>query len=157
ADDPYGSGRLSAAAIHDAHRTGLFTSRGRAEMGWVHHTYAEYLAARFLVEHNFSPKQILSLFVHPSDPKGKLMPHLYGTAAWLASMRPDIFRELVRIEPELLLQSDVRTATPRDRELLVDALLDLYESREALDTTRDNRRRYAKLAHSDLGDQLRPR
>ena len=38
--------------------TGLFSSRGIDQMGWAHQTYAEFLAARFVVEQGMPAEQI---------------------------------------------------------------------------------------------------
>jgi predicted NACHT family NTPase len=81
---------VSRAAIRETLDTGLFSSRGLDRIGWAHQTYAEFLAARFLVEHGLPPNRIMTLIVHPD---GKIVPQLRETAAWLANMKPEVFRE----------------------------------------------------------------
>lgn len=44
--------KITEREITDTLNTGLFSSRGSHRLGWVHQTYAEYLAARFLMEHH---------------------------------------------------------------------------------------------------------
>jgi len=60
--------------------TGLFSARGPNRLGWAHQTYAEFLAARYLVENNLTLPQMMSLIVHSQDPEKKLVPqlHCYG-------------------------------------------------------------------------------
>ena len=47
--------------------TGLFSSRGQNRMGWVHQTYAEFLAARYIIQNKMTIDQIMSLLIHPFD------------------------------------------------------------------------------------------
>ena len=142
-------------ALKEALATGLFSARGVHELGWAHQTYAEFLAARFLTR-TMSVEQILSLIRHPDDPRGKLIPQLYETAAWIACMEPHVFRAIMRVEPDVLLGSDIATADVRDRADLVDALLQYYEIERALDDFRRNAARYQKLAQPGLATQLEP-
>src|SRR5262245_861321 len=94
---------LNAHMVQEVLETPLFSPRGAQRTVWSHQTYAEFLAARYLVQHNASLAQILVLITHSSDPSGKLIPQLYETAAWLASLRRDVFREIMAREPEVLL------------------------------------------------------
>ena len=142
-------------ALKEALATGLFSARGVQEQGWAHQTYAEFLAARF-VTGTMSVEQILSLIRHPDDPRGKLIPQLYETAAWIACMEPLVFRAIMRVEPDVLLRSDVATADAPDRADLVNALLQYYEIEGALDDSRRNADRYHKLAQPGLATQLEP-
>jgi len=142
-------------ALKEALATGLFSARGPYELGWAHQTYAEFLAARFITR-TMSVEQILSLIRHPDDPRGKLIPQLYETAAWIACMEPHVFRTIMHVEPDVLLGSDVATADARDRADLVDALLQYYEVEGALDDSRRNAARYHKLAQPGLASQLEP-
>jgi predicted NACHT family NTPase len=153
------SGRIvcvDQAAIEEALSTGLFSSRGLHRMGFAHQTFAEFLAAWYVTERNLTPGQRRSLIVHSGDPDQKIVPQLHETAAWLASMDAEIFRDITRRDPEVLFRSDVATADIEDRRALVDALLALYREERALDLDLDRRRRYGKLAHPDLPGQLRP-
>jgi predicted NACHT family NTPase len=146
---------VTEAAIKSTLGTGLFSSRGAGRLGWAHQTYAEFLAAWYLLQHQMSVPQMMDLIVHPGDPDGKLVPQLHETAAWLAGMVPDVFR-LMRIDPQVLLRSDVASADVVDRAVLVETLLKLYDEERLLDRDLDVRGRYCKLAHPGLASQLRP-
>src|SRR4051794_29438952 len=98
--------RVDEAAIREGLQTGLFTLGKENEQGFIQHTYAEFLAARFLVERRLTAKQMLSLVVQPADPDGKLPPQLHGVAAWLAGMEPEFYRLILPRDPVVLLRSD---------------------------------------------------
>ncbi|NSW84362.1 MAG: hypothetical protein HPY90_14060 [Syntrophothermus sp.] len=147
---------VTRAAIEETLATGLFSSRGPHRLGWAHKTYAEFLAARYLVENKMAVKQMMSLVVHPGDPEGKLVPQLHETAAWLAGMNSEIFRQVMVKNPEALLGSDVATAETADRAALVESLLKLFEEEKLIDWNHGLYQRYRKLNHPALARQLRP-
>lgn len=135
--------------------TGLFSSRGLNRIGWAHQTYAEFLAAWYLVQHEIPLEKIRQLIFSSEDPAHKLIPQLHETAAWLSSMRSDVLQEIIKTDPDVLLQSDV----PTDAEIrasIVDNLLKQYEEAKLFDRYRKNYRYYAKLKHPGLVEQLRP-
>jgi predicted NACHT family NTPase len=146
---------VSEAAIREVLDTGLFSSRGPGRIGWAHQTYAEYLAAYYLVRRGMAHPQILSLIVHPGDSKRKLVPQLHETAAWIAGMVPDVFRDIMDSDAEVLLKSDVATADVRDRQALVKTLLKLLEEEKVLYRDLGARGTYRKLSYPGLADHLK--
>ena len=56
--------QINESALRETLSTSLFSSRGAHLMGWAHQTYAEYLAAWYLIHHEVSSKQIVSLLCH---------------------------------------------------------------------------------------------
>lgn len=147
---------VDPSGVDETIHTGLFTSRGVNRMGWAHQTYAEFLAAWYLTQQELTTEQVLELIVHPEDLEGKIVPQLHETAAWLASMRPDLFQEIMRREPKVLLQSDVAAADTSSRAALVDELLKLYDEEKDFDDDWFIGARYRKLNHPDLASQFRP-
>lgn len=143
-------------AIAEVLGTALFSSSGARQLGWSHRTYAEFLAARYLATRGFAETQVMSLLTIPDEKGWKLAPQLHETAAWLASMKPEFFRQIMAIDPNVLLLSDVVTADPADREKLVDTLLKLYDEEKLLDSNWGQRFLYRKLVHPTLARQLLP-
>lgn len=139
--------------IRETLNTGLFSTRGQNRVGWGHQTYAEFLAAWYLKKHGVGLSQIMNLIAHPGDPAGKIIPQLGETAAWLGGMIPEVFQAIVRVEPDLLLRSEVATGDSQQRAALVRALLKLYEGEKAFDRDREH---YKNLCHLELASQLRP-
>ena len=134
--------------------TGLFGSLGLNRMGWGHQTYAEFLSARYLAKHDISLKQIMELMTQREGQDTKLAPQLHGSAAWLASMRADVFRDIVKRDPDALLRSDISAVTDADREALVENLLRLYHEGSLLNPGIGSISLYRKLEHSRLASQL---
>lgn len=141
-------------AVRETLATGLFNLRGENRLGWAHQTYAEYLAAWYLRHHRLDADQVMELLTHPDDPEGKLVPQLYETAAWAATLMPELFRRIMVVDADVLLRSDVAAVDAEDRAALVEALLRLFEEeRIAHEFERQNH--YRKLAHPRLAEQLR--
>jgi hypothetical protein len=130
--------------------TGLFSSRGSGRMGWAHQTYAEFLAAWYLKQHQLKFPQILDLIIHPDR---RVIPQLHETTAWLASMMPEVFHEVVQTDPDVLLQSDIGTADDTEKEKLVESLLKLHNEEKLSYHFRPGR--YKHLNHLKLAEQLR--
>jgi predicted NACHT family NTPase len=133
--------------------TGLFNSRGAKRMGWAHQTYSEFLAAKFLIEHGVSFGQKISLI---SDNDMKVIPQLHETAAWLASMDQDVFHQIMKTDPVVLLRSDVASADQKDKAALVQCLLESADNEEWFDRDWSVHQFYSNLSHAALGEQLRP-
>ena len=138
---------VNAAAIRETLDTALFASHGPNRLGFFHSTYAEFLAARYLTQHDMSTSQIMNLISHSGDPESRLAPQQHGTAAWLAAMRSGVFRAVIKTDPDVMLRSDVSTATDSDRQELVSNLLHLYNEERLIDTRIGSRHLYAKLRH----------
>jgi hypothetical protein len=151
-----GAVAVTEATVGETLGTGLFSSRGIHRMGWAHQTYAEFLAARYVFEHNMKFEQVKSLIMHSGDTEERLVPQLNQTAAWLSRMIPDISQEIVRRDPELLLLSDVSAGSAQDREALVSSLLDLMARDKMVPYNFSIRSHLGKLKHPNLSPQLRP-
>jgi predicted NACHT family NTPase len=145
---------VTEAAVEEVVGKALFSSRGEGSLGWSHQTFGEFLAARYLVDHELRLPQIMDLLAHPDDPEGKLVPQLHEVAAWAGTMRPDVFREIMRIDPEALLNSNAATADDTDRANLIQALLERCERGETDPRRWANRHRFRKLEHPGLAGQL---
>ncbi|HZU97603.1 MAG TPA: hypothetical protein VFF73_12965 [Planctomycetota bacterium] len=136
--------------------TGLFSVKGPNRVGWSHQTYEEYLAAGYCLHRNVAPDRLLDMLSHNERDPRRVAPQLRETAAWLASMRQDMFTRLLRVDPQVLLESDTSNTSHEDRSQLVSSLLSELERGEldedVLMRWADDRR----LAHPGLANQLEP-
>jgi predicted NACHT family NTPase len=146
---------VSEDAITEALGTGLFSARGPERLGWAHQTYAEFLAARYLIQRGVETEQAMSLIVHPGDEQDRLVPQLHEAAAWLASMSPEVFRAITYHDPEILLRSDVASTDVENKVALVATMLRLYDEERLLDVGLMPQSQYRKLEHTGLTEQLR--
>ena len=156
-NEPAGIGFVDAteAAISEALRTGLFTARGSQRLGFAHQTYTEFLASRYLAAHDMGTQKVLALLCHPDDPDGHVIPQLYETVGWVASDDKDILAAIVECDPQVLLRGDTGSLTDHERQMIVEALLEAFNERRANDRDWDLHRKYNKLNHEGLAEQLR--
>jgi predicted NACHT family NTPase len=145
---------VNETVVEEVLDTGLFSSRGLNRMGWAHQTYAEFLAAWYLKQHNLHPFQMMNLIVQSDEPDSRIIPQLHETVAWLASRETEVFREVMKTDPDVLLQSDISTASEADKTALVESLLELHNQEKLV--YQPGFRLYENLNHSVLPDQLHP-
>ncbi len=136
--------------------TGLFSSRGPCRFGFAHQSYAEFLAARYLSSHQLPIRQIKSLIFLSSDPDQMAIPQLKETTAWLCSIMPEVFKELIKSDPQSILLSDVISMEYGLKKDLVSSLLRQFEQQRITDTNWRHYSLYNKLKHPDIDTQLKP-
>lgn len=137
--------------LREALATGLFTSRGDDLLGFAHHSYGEFLAARFLNRHRFDVRRALNLLAQERAGRQRIVPQLAGVAAWLADLDPDVLDWLIANEPEIALTADVAGFSDERKAALVDSLLGRAAERRLTDY---GYTALGRLGHPDLADQL---
>ncbi|OGV40778.1 MAG: hypothetical protein A2X46_04285 [Lentisphaerae bacterium GWF2_57_35] len=147
---------LNENAVRETINTGLFTSRGVHRMGWAHQTYAEYLAAAYLLDHGVSDSKILSIITDHYDGSIKVVPQLNEIAARLASSKPSVFDQIVHTDPLVLLRSDVANSDDDKRRNLVRSLLRLANEGKLHFRMMTYWERFALLKYDNMAEDLRP-
>jgi len=142
--------------IEETLRTGLFLDAGGGAFGWVHPSYAEFLAAWYLCERQVTVDQICRLIVAPEANSQRVIPQLEDTAVWLAELRPEIFRRLCKDNTDILLRSHLAAGDETSRAQLVASLLESTGQSAARPIDWTQNELLARLGHQGLADQLRP-
>ncbi|AWI04545.1 NACHT domain-containing protein [Clostridium drakei] len=114
--------------IEEVLGSALFTEKQQDIYSWSHLSYAEYLAAKFVKENNFSTEQIINLILQPEDDNQRVIPQLHYTTAWIASFLPDIFNIISERDPDVLCLADISQVDSERKEFLVEKLLNKYNS-----------------------------
>jgi hypothetical protein len=91
---------------------------------------------------------------HPFDPLGRVAPALNGVAAWLASIREDVFDGLLRADPEVLFLADLSMRTEKQRAALVEWLFDQARVENPFVTRFGASWSYRRLRHANIAKQL---
>jgi hypothetical protein len=141
-------------ALRDALGTGLFNSRGRGRLGFAHHSFGEYLAARYVARRGFTPVQIRALIVHAG--LARVVPSLHGVGAWLASANEEIFRFVLERDAHVLLGADASLFDRSRKRWLTEKVIDRYRQREHVDRDPFQRPAFQKLAFDGLRKVLTP-
>ena len=142
-------------ALREVTSTALFSSGVDGRHRWSHQTYPEFLAACFLVESGLSDHRVMQLLIQPGDASGRIAFPLREVAAWIAALRPDMGRTIARRDPAALLYSAALPTSDEEREILLEAILQL-EAREDVPYHNGTAERFRRCAHSGVAEQLRP-
>ncbi|MBI4650445.1 hypothetical protein HY745_03990, partial [Candidatus Desantisbacteria bacterium] len=134
-------------------QTALFSGRGPNRFGFMHQSYTEFLAARYISLHKLSIQQIKSLIQISNDPEQMIIPQMKQIASWLNSMVPEIIEEIITTDPQSLLSGDIENRFRKD---LVDSLLKQFEQMKIADSDWGLSSQYYKLKHTELTVQLKP-
>jgi hypothetical protein len=140
--------QVGAAEVRDAARTGLFTSRGGQRVGWAHATFADFLAAEWVVANDLSAEQARSLFL---DAGGRCWPQTRLAATWVVAIAPDRFGFLVASDPAAF-QGEVELPGDALRAAVIDGLLAVASTIDAPPWART----YGTLTYPGVAGQLRP-
>ena len=146
---------VTSEAVAETVGTGLFTSYGDGRYGFVHASFAEYLAARWLSSAGLHPDQVENLMTVEAASRRTIAPQLREVGAWLVGMSDEFLDKMIEAEPAIALRGDLEQTTADQRDRLVDALV-----RGAADETVDLygwrfQSTAAQLRHSGLVAQLR--
>jgi len=133
--------------------TALFTSVRQNTFTFIHRTLAECLASGRLAK--LPTLQLRRLLCHRDGREEHVVPQLAELAAWTAGYNPQFLEHLLRIDPAILLRSDVARIQGTHKADLVSALLEGAEREEIFDEP-EYRRFYAGLSHPSLAAQLQP-
>ncbi len=149
------SERVSVEEMRDVLGSNLFITLTPHRRVFAHQTYAEFLAAHYATTCGLTDEQILTLVTHPGDPDGRIVPQLAETVAWIATGNSGVFDLIIKVDPQLLLRSDVATASFDDKQTLVAALLRAFDRGTIVDelSLRDE---YGQLDHPQISQQLLP-
>jgi hypothetical protein len=150
------SSGISLPNIKEVIKTGLFSGRGSQKFGFAHQTYAEFLAAFFIKENIFELEQIEAIVFSSIGSERKAVPQLYETAAWLACMNKELFNSIARNDPQVPLRGDADTYLDKEKEFLVNSIMDLLSRHKINIRDWGICHTYQKLKHPGLPGQLKP-
>ena len=123
--------------------SGLFAASGHGHR-FVHRSYEEFLAARFLAEVGTPPDGVWAIARHPD---GTLRPQHRETLAWLAAMSDDVREALTPHDPVAALRYVRRDLAPEAKQRAIEAFLQAHDDRLTYGTRLPNPDR---LAFDDL-------
>lgn len=147
-DTRSGAIHVTVADVHEATRTALFTSRGGQRLGWAHATFADFLAAEWVVTSDLSEEQARSLFL---DADGRCWPQTRLTATWAVGISPERFTFLVESDPAAF-QGEVELPGDALRAAVIDGLLAVASTIDTPSWARN----YGALKYPGVAAQLRP-
>ncbi|TDV44200.1 hypothetical protein [Actinophytocola oryzae] len=141
---------ITPAQVSEVIGTTLFDAAPDAALAFRHQQYAEYLAARYVVERKVTHAQLRGLLGARED--GRVPGVLAGITAWLAAIAPGLVEDLIAVNAIALIQTGVEIPSDDVRAAVVHALL--TKAAEG-DTDPDWGLDLTALAYPGLSDDLR--
>jgi hypothetical protein len=132
--------------------TGLFVYHGSKLMGWAHRTYADHLAAEFLLEHKMPDAQIAGLLFLDD---GKVVPQLQEVAARIAMERPKVLSRILQDDPIVLMRSDASAMSSAERAATIDFFLAAMDRGDLSLRDMPPWESLRRVNHEELKEQLR--
>ncbi|MED1725708.1 hypothetical protein [Brevibacillus parabrevis] len=114
----------SASDAEEVLRTGLFREIKPMQFGWAHNSYAEFLAAQFLLTQKMTSKQMGSLVF---SKQWNVFPQLLQTVAWLGDHSEAMFDLIVKHDPEVLCLGEPSRWSVSQKRKALKELLARYE------------------------------
>jgi hypothetical protein len=136
-------------------QSSLFTSRGNSYYVFSHFAYCEFLAAKFITNHQLAIEQIQSLITISSDNEGKIIPQIKGTAAWLGILSSKLTEFTIKHDPQNLLYGDINNLNDDYKRNLVESLLNKFNENTIDDSDWGLNKHYKKLVHPNLSTQIK--
>ena len=147
---------LTEEQLRETLSTGLFSGRGNQRMGFAHRTYAEFLAASFVLKSRLNSMERLKFVRSADDSSGKVIPQLTETAAWIASQDRSVCLELLKADTQVLVRGDCDSFSEETKRDILARLLELAAKDQLVDQDWRQRDHYHSLEHSGIAAQLRP-
>lgn len=136
--------------------TGLFDAQPGELFSWRHQSYAEYLAASYLQTRSVPAAEICQSLCDTTSGEPRLWPQVEETACWLATLVPDVFKQLVGANAEVFVRCDPARLGPDQRAQIVTGYLAQVRGHEAQGARDREVNRLNRLAHPNLVQQLSP-
>jgi hypothetical protein len=112
---------ITPTQVNEVIGTTLFDAAPDAALAFRHQQYAEYLAARYVVDRKITHAQLRGLLGVRDD--GRVPGVLAGVTAWLAAIAPGLVEDLVAANAVALVQTGVEIPSDDVRAAVVRALL----------------------------------
>jgi len=146
---------VSRQEVLDALDSMLF--QGDVHRTWSHWTYAEFLAARYLIRSSADKEKILSLLscteVFEDGPT--IPPQIREVVAWVAGMDKELLEKIINTDPIFLLRSQAAVEDYELRAKITYSLLRQVDEAKVTDPLR-LRDSLNVLSHPGLKEQLLP-
>ena len=141
-------------AVFDS--TAFFAASVSDSVTWAHASYADFLAAKYLVDHEVSSEKITDL-LFSGGLQGRIVRQLRPLSEWLAAMSSELRSIIGRQNPELVTQKKpVQPMDEAEKHDIVEALLQQHSRPDVLCVDWDLASKLSKMEYPGVCEQLKP-
>lgn len=119
--------QIEESDIRQVLETALFRADGKRQYTWSHYSYAEFLAAYYILEMKLTGVQLEAILFENITFGVQSVNPLVETAVWVATKNQRIRELLIENNPEVAIQSDLSHFSDADKQLIIENILLLLE------------------------------
>lgn len=131
--------------IQELINTSLFAARENGRFGFVHRTFIDFLAAKYILDNNISIDLIIPMLIDIKSPYKRVFPQLMEVASWLATQKSEYFEILKNYNPDVIVQGDLSKLSDRQKDELVWQCLKAIEDESINELHHDVLKYFPKL------------
>ena len=146
----------SKESIQELINTSLFAARENGRFGFVHRTFIDFLAAKYIVENHISIDLIMPMLIDMKKPYKRVVPQLMETTSWLATQKSEYFEILKNYNPDVIVQGDLSKLSDRQKDNLVQQCLKAIEYEYINELHNDTLKYFPKLLTKNTLNLLKP-
>ncbi len=134
----------------------LFTEYDILHFGFAHEEYKNFLAAKFIANHQLEIEQIKSLITISTDDEGQTVPQVSGTARWLNILSEPLSNYSIQNDPINLVYSDIINFNNDQKRELLRSIMDKFNNNKINDSDWGLKNQYVKLKYPQIAEQIKP-
>jgi len=142
--------------IKELINTSLFAARENGRFGFVHRTFIDYLAAKYILDNNISIDLIIPMLIDIKNPNKRVFPQLTEIASWLGTQKSEYFEILKNYNPDIIVQGDLTKLSDRQKDELVQQCLKAIENEVINELHYDVLKYFPKLLTKKTQNLLKP-
>lgn len=109
--------------IKELINTSLFAARENGRFGFVHRTFIDFLAAKYILDNNISIDLIMPMLIDMKSPNKRVFSQLIEIGSWLGTQKSEYFEILKNYNPDVIVQGDLTKLSDRQKDELVQQCL----------------------------------
>lgn len=115
--------QVEESDIRQVLETALFRADGKRQYTWSHYSYAEFLAAYYIIEMKLTDVQLETILFENIAIGVQSVNPLVETTAWVASKNQKIKKLLIENNPDVAIKSDLSHFSDVEKELILKNIL----------------------------------
>lgn len=155
-DDLKSNKIASKEHIKELINTSLFAARENGRFGFVHRTFIDFLAAKYILDNDISIDTIIPMLLDMKSSYKRIYPQLIEAASWLATQRSEYFGVLINYNSDVIVKGDLSKLSDQQKDELVHQCLKTIENEKINELHYDILKFFPQLHTNNTGKLLTP-
>ncbi|MDP3265973.1 MAG: hypothetical protein Q8M39_04000 [Sulfuricurvum sp.] len=154
-DDLKSNEVASKEYIKELINTSLFAARENGRFGFIHRTFIDFLATKYILDNDISIDVIIPMLIDMKSSYKRVYPQLMEVASWLATQRIEYFDVLKNYNPDVIVQGDLSKLSNQQKDELIDQCLKAIENEIINQVHYDTLKYFPKLLTKETTNLLK--